>query len=180
MTTLDVGLVILRLGIGLTIAAHGYGKFFLGGRLLGTGRWFDSMGMRPGAVHARLAAVAEVGAGLAFAVGALTSWAAAGIVALMLVAGWTVHRDNGFFIVGNGWEYNFILAMAAISVAMLGAGTISVDWLVLGHNAFDGWGGFLIAGGLGVGAGVGQLLAFYRPAKRKLLYDTTLGFRDCR
>ena len=44
----DFGLLVLRLAIGLTIAMHGYNKFFGGGRLPGTARWFESMGVRPG------------------------------------------------------------------------------------------------------------------------------------
>ena len=55
--------------------------------------------MKPGKVHALLAASTEVGAGLLLAAGLLTPLAAGAIVALMIVAGWTVHRDKGFFIV---------------------------------------------------------------------------------
>ncbi|MEZ5166082.1 MAG: DoxX family protein [Acidimicrobiales bacterium] len=49
---LSLGLLVLRVATGVTLAAHGYGKFFRGGRIAGTARWFDSMGMRPGKVHA--------------------------------------------------------------------------------------------------------------------------------
>ena len=57
---LSIGLLILRVAAGVTIAAHGYGKFFQGGRIPGTAGWFDSMGMKPGKVHAVLAATTEV------------------------------------------------------------------------------------------------------------------------
>ena len=43
---IDLALTILRVSLGLTLAAHGYNKFFKGGKIEGTGRWFDSMGMR--------------------------------------------------------------------------------------------------------------------------------------
>ena len=99
MIAFSVGLLILRLVLGLTMAAHGYNKFFGPGGIAGTAGWFDSMGMRPGKFHARLAAGTELGAGLGLAVGLLTPVCAAGFVALMLVAAWTVHRRNGFFIV---------------------------------------------------------------------------------
>ena len=50
---LYAGLLLLRVVLGLTVAAHGYNKFFGGGKLAGTARWFDSMGMRPnGTIHA--------------------------------------------------------------------------------------------------------------------------------
>jgi putative oxidoreductase len=165
-TSVDAGLLIIRLAVGLTMAAHGYAKIFRGGRLPGTARWFDSIGMRPGRLHAPLAALTEIGGGVALAAGLLTPLAAAAIVAVMLVAGWTVHRGRGFFIVGNGWEYNFILAIAAVAVAVAGAGTLSLDAAV-GLGALGrGWPGLLIAGAGGLGAGAGQLALYFRPPTR--------------
>jgi putative oxidoreductase len=163
-TSADVGLLVLRLAVGLTLAAHGYAKVFRGGRLAGTARWFDSIGMRPGKLHAPLAAVTEIGGGVLLACGLATPLAAAAIVAVMLVAAWTVHRENGFFIVGNGWEYNFILAVVATGIAVAGPGSLSLDAAIgvgtLGH----GWPALLIAAGVGLGGGAGQLIAFFRPA----------------
>ena len=97
------------------MAAHGYNKFFGKGGLTGTAGWFDSMGMKPGMFHARIAATTEMAAGIGLAVGLLTPIPAAGFVALMLVAAWTVHRPNGFFIVKEGWEYNLMLAASAVA-----------------------------------------------------------------
>ncbi len=114
MSAYDVGLLILRVVLGLTLAAHGYNKFFGPGGLTGTAGWFDSMGMKPGMFHARIAATTEMSAGIGLAVGLLTPIPAAGFVALMFVAAWTVHRPNGFFIVKEGWEYNLVLATAAV------------------------------------------------------------------
>ena len=163
MTVYDVGLLILRLVLGLTLAAHGFNKFFGGGRIPGTARWFESIGMKPGKFHATVAATTEVSAGLGLAAGLLTPIPAAGFVSLMLVAAWTVHRANGFFIVKEGWEYNLVLAASAVVVATLGAGTLSLDWLIFGKNWYDGWPGLLISVGLGLAGAVGQLLIFYRP-----------------
>lgn len=145
------------------MAAHGYAKVFQGGKLDGTAGWFDSIGMKPGKVHARLAAGTEILAGLGLAVGLLTSFSAAGFVALMIVAGWVVHRDNGFFIVKSGWEYNFILAVAAVGFAMLGPGEWSLDDAFGIADDMDQWTGLVIAGAGGVAAGIGQLALFYRP-----------------
>ncbi len=161
--SIDTALLIARLSLGLTIAAHGYGKFFRGGKIAGTANWFNSMGMKPGKVHALLAACTEVGSGLLLATGLLTSFAAAGMVALMLVAGYTVHRKNGFFIVASGWEYNFILAIMAVCVAMLGAGRFSIDHLLNIIDDLAGWRGLAISAGVGIIGGVGQLVLFYRP-----------------
>jgi putative oxidoreductase len=159
----DTGLLILRLCLGLTLAAHGFNKFFAGGRIPGTARWFESIGMKPGGLHARIAATCEIAAGLGLAAGLLTPIPAAGFVALMLVAAWTVHRPNGFFIVKEGWEYNLVLAVGAVAIATIGAGRFSIDWVLFGHNWCDGWAGLALSVGLGLVGGVGQLLIFYRP-----------------
>src|SRR5690606_15414641 len=135
MEAYDFGLLILRVVLGLTMAAHGYNKFFGGGRIPGTAGWFESIGMKPGMLHARIAATAEIAAGLGLAVGLLTPVPAAGFVALMLVAAWTVHRKNGFFIVKEGWEYNLVLAAAAVSVGATGAGKYSLDHLLFSGAA---------------------------------------------
>jgi len=163
MTAYYVGLLILRLVLGLTLAAHGFNKYFGGGRIPGTARWFESIGMKYGTFQAVVAASTEISAGLGLAAGLLTPIPAAGFVALMFVASWTVHRPNGFFIVKEGWEYCMVLAVSAVAVATLGPGQYSLDWLIFGHNWRNGWHGLLISLLLGLGGAVGQLLLFYRP-----------------
>lgn len=158
---LNLALLVLRVFFGVGLAAHGYNKVFGGGGLAGTGRWFGSIGMKWPSLQARMAAGTEIGAGLLFAAGLLTPLAAAGMIALMVVAGWVVHRPNGFFIVKEGWEYVASIALVAWSVATIGPGRFSLD------NAFDiessGWTGALVAGVVGVGAAVAQLAVCYRP-----------------
>jgi putative oxidoreductase len=167
MTAYDVGVLILRVVLGLTMAAHGYNKFFGPGGLKGTAGWFDSMGMKPGMFHARIAATTEMSAGIGLALGLLTPVPAAGFVALMLVAAWTVHRANGFFIVKEGWEYNLVLAASAVAVATIGAGKLSLDYALFGttslYDVLHGWSGLAISLGLGLAGGIGQLAIFYRP-----------------
>ncbi len=163
----DTALLILRVCLGLTMAAHGYNKFFGKGGLKGTAGWFDSMGMKPGMFHARVAATTEMAAGLGLAVGLLTPIPAAGFVALMFVAAWTVHKANGFFIVKEGWEYNLVLAASAVGIATIGAGKLSLDYVLFGttglYELLHGWWGLLISAGLGLAGGIGQLVIFYRP-----------------
>ncbi|BBX45984.1 DoxX family protein [Mycobacterium cookii] len=168
MTAYDVGLLILRLVLGLTLAAHGFNKFFGGGRIPGTAGWFESIGMKHGKFQAVVAASTEISAGLGLAAGLLTPITAAGFVALMLVAAWTVHRKNGFFIVKEGWEYNLILAAAAVAVATTGPGQYSLDWLIFGHNWHDGWHGLFGSLLLGLGGALGQLVLFYRPPAKQV------------
>jgi putative oxidoreductase len=171
VTATDFALLLIRVVLGLTMAAHGYNKFFGKGGLAGTAGWFDSMGMKPGMFHARIAATTEMSAGIGLAIGLLTPIPAAGFVALMFVAAWTVHRKNGFFIVKEGWEYNLILAAAAVAVAGLGAGRLSLDYALfrnLGvYDFLGGWNGLVIAVVLGLAGGIGQLVIFYRPPAPK-------------
>lgn len=163
MDEYNAAMLILRVAFGLTMAAHGYAKVFKGGKLAGTARWFDSIGMKPGALHARLAAGTEIVTGIGLAIGLLTTFAAMGFVGVMFVAGYTVHRTKGFYINSEGWEYTFILAIAAVGIAMLGPGDWSFD-NVLGINTdLDGWLGLGLAAGGGIAAGVAQLATFYRP-----------------
>ena len=165
----DTAILLLRVVLGLTMAAHGYNKFFGGGRIPGTAGWFNSIGMKPGLFHARVAAGTEIAAGLGLALGLLTPVPAAGFVALMLVAAWTVHRHNGFFIVKEGWEYNLILAVAALAIAAIGPGKYSLDQALFGDSCklLSGWWGFAIALGLGLLGGIGQLAIFYRPPAKQ-------------
>ena len=159
----DVGLMMLRAALGMMIFVHGFNKAFRGGRIAGTGRWFQSMGMRPGKVHAALAASTEMGVGALLVVGLLTPVAAAGLIGLMVVAFWTVHRDKGFMITGEGWEYVALIAVMGLVCAMLGPGRISLDGALGIVDDLDGWTGLLIALLIGIGSGAAELLLFFRP-----------------
>ncbi len=157
----NLGLLILRVVVGPVFAFHGFAKIFRGGRLEGTAGWFDSMGMRPGHVHARFAAFGELATGTCLALGLLTSFAGLGLVALMSVAVWTVHKGKGLLVTKDGWEYNLVLATIGVTVATLGPGEWSLDD-VIGID-LNGTTGLLIALVGGVAAAAGLLATFYRP-----------------
>ncbi len=158
-------MIVFRVLFGLTFFTHGYAKQFQGGKIAGTAAWFDGMGMKPGKVHAQLASLTEMGAGLALAVGFMTPIASAAVIGVMVVAGYTVHR-GAFAVVKNGWEYNFVIGLAAAAIAGLGPGEWSIDHalgLTDELSAFTGLTGLGIALGVGLVAGVGQIAVFYRP-----------------
>lgn len=159
----DAVLLVFRVLFGLTFAAHGWAKMFSGGRIAGTAGWFDSIGMRPGKVHALAASLTEMGSGVAVALGLVTPLAAAAMIGVMVVAGWTVHRANGFFIVASGWEYTFVVGLMAFLVAGLGPGAWSLDEALGLTGSLSGFTGAGIALIVGVGAGIAQLALFYRP-----------------
>ena len=126
---MSTGLLVLRLVIGLVLAAHGAQKLFgwWGGYgIAGTGGWLASLGFRPGKTMAIVTGLAEVGGGLALAVGFLTPLAAAAVIGTMAVAAWT-HLSSGFWAANGGYEAAFINAGAAIALAFTGAGTYSID-----------------------------------------------------
>ena len=112
-----------------------------------------------------MAASTELCVGFLLSVGLFTTFASAGLIGLMVVAGWTVHRNNGFFIIKEGWEYIFVLAVVAMTIATLGPGKWSLDNAFDLASKLDGWAGFFTSLLLGVGAGLAQLFIFYRPKK---------------
>jgi putative oxidoreductase len=158
---LNWALLGLRLVVGPVFAFHGFAKIFRGGRLKGTAGWFHSMGMRPGDLHARFAAGGELATGFCVATGLLTPLAGLGLVGLMSVAFWTVHKGNGLLITKDGWEYNLILATIGAFLATVGPGKYSLDHAI----GFDvnGVAGLAIAVGGGIGMAVALLATFYRP-----------------
>lgn len=129
----DYGLLLIRVVLGVIMMGHGAQKLFgwFGGYgLKGTGGWMESLGMRPGVLMALMAGLAEFVGGLLFTLGLFTWVGALLIVGTMIVAIFTVHAKNGFWVTQNGMEYNLILIVIVIAVAMVGAGSISIDALL--------------------------------------------------
>ncbi|MBW3110698.1 MULTISPECIES: DoxX family protein [Bacillaceae] len=128
-----LGLLVIRLVVGLTFAAHGTQKLFgwFGGHgLEGTGGFFESIGIKPGRTMALLAGISEVAGGVLFAAGFLTPLAALLIIGTMIVAIVKVHGANGYWVTQNGTEYNVMLIVVALGVALIGAGSYSLDALL--------------------------------------------------
>ena len=165
---IDLALLAFRCAIGAVFLAHGINHLFRGGKLAGTARWFESLGMRPGRVHALLASLTEVGAGALLVVGLLTPLAGAGVIGTMLVAWITNHRGNGFFIFrpGEGWEYVMTLTFCGLALAVVGAGGWSLDHAI-GFEDPPGVSGLVTALAAGAG-GAGLLLATcWRPPPKE-------------
>src|SRR5258707_13610976 len=120
---MSVGLLIWRLVVGLTLAAHGAQKllgWFGGYGIAGTGQFLEQLGFRPGRLHAIQAGIVEVVGGLFLAVGLLTPAAAAAVGAGMLVAAVRVPPKGGFFLQGGGHEDTPVLGAAAPALALTG------------------------------------------------------------
>lgn len=164
-TQISIAAVVLRFAIGLTMFAHGWNHAFRAGRLPGTARWFESIGIRPGRLHALLATLTELGCAVLLIAGLLTPLAAAGVVGTMLVALISNHLKNGFFIFrpGEGYEYVLFITLTSIALGALGAGRVSLDNVLDVHLA--GWTGLAISAGAGAAGAAALLLTCWRPSR---------------
>ena len=127
------GALILRVPVGLILAAHGAQKLFgwFGGYgLEATGHWMASIGLVPGLLMAFLAGAAEFFGGLALALGLLTRPAALVNAVAMAVATFVVHLENGLFMSNNGYEYALVLLAASLALMIAGGGKLSVDRVI--------------------------------------------------
>jgi putative oxidoreductase len=129
----DLGLLIVRLIVGLAFAAHGAQKLFgwFGGYgPKGTGGWFDSIGIKPGVLAAVAVGIVEFFGGILFTAGLFTVVVTMLLAATMVVAIVKVHAKNGFWNTSNGYEFNLVLIAIFIAVALIGAGSYSLDALL--------------------------------------------------
>lgn len=123
----------LRLPISIIFMAHGSQKLFgwFGGYgLQGTGQWMASIGLEPGVLMAFLAGSGEFFGGLFILIGLLTRPAAAVLAFTMVVAILSTHISNGLFLSNGGYEFGLALLAASVSLAISGAGKLSVDSLL--------------------------------------------------
>lgn len=161
----DLALFVLRCAVGAVMLAHGLNHIYGGGKIEGTARWFESLGMRPGIVHAWLASITEVAGGVLLVLGLLTPFGGAAVVGVMLVAWITNHRTNGFFIFrpGEGWEYVMTLTVAGLALAVVGPGRWSLDEVLDLRDDLVGTTGLLVAVLAGAGGAATLLATAWRP-----------------
>ena len=159
MAGTDVARLLLRAAVGGTMIAHGVRH---GRTLEGTGRWFGSIGFRQPKMQAVTSAVVEIGAGAALVAGAATPLAASAVVGTLAVAARSVHVDNGFFVINEGWEFVMNLSVASVALAGLGAGPLSVDRALGLEPRLSGSRAAALAAGLGLAGAAAQLATFGR------------------
>ena len=160
---INIAALLLRVILGITMIAHGYNHIWGGGKITGTAGWFESMGLKPGPLHAWLASLTELGAGVMLIAGFLNPLGAAGVVGVMVVALIINHFKNGFFIFrpGEGYEYVLNLTIAALALGALGPGAWSADKYLKIHLA--GVKGLAITAVAGIGGALLLLAIFWRP-----------------
>jgi putative oxidoreductase len=129
----DLGLLLIRLIVGLSMAAHGSQKLFgwFGGYgISGTGGFLESIGIKPGKLMAALAGLGEFASGLLLAAGLFTPYAGVLLALIMLVAALKVHVAKGFFAQNGGYELTLLYATAGVGLALIGPGSYTLLSLV--------------------------------------------------
>lgn len=128
----DLGLLILRLTVGLFMAGHGSQKlfgWFKGPGLQGTHGFMEQLGMRPGKIWGTMAAVGEFSGGTLTALGFLNPLGPLNIAAAMTVASRRVHWKLPLWAGQGGAELPMTNIAAALAIAMAGPGRYSLDRL---------------------------------------------------
>jgi putative oxidoreductase len=124
------GIALLRAVVGALFIGHGLQKlagWFGGHGLEATAQGFESMGLRPGKVHATAAGAAETAGGALLLTGAATPLAAGMLTGTMTVAIHKVHGPKGVWNTQGGFEYNVVLMAALFAITAAGPGTLAVD-----------------------------------------------------
>lgn len=153
---MQLGRTLLRLSLGGFFLGHGAQKLlglFGGHGLDGTGQFFESLGLRPGKTHAIAAGAAEAGGGALMVAGVATPLAASAITATMLTAINRVHLKNGPWATDNGYEYQVVLIAAAITLAEVGPGKLSLEGKLGTKMYGPAWALLALLGGVAGAAG---------------------------
>lgn len=131
---MDTALLILRIVVGLYVAAHGAQKLFgwFGGPgLKGTEGFLGGMlGFRPARLWAPAVAVAETGGGLLMVLGFLNPLGPIGVSTSMVTATVVVHWSKGPWGSEGGYEQTLTNLAVAAAIAVAGAGRYSLDGLL--------------------------------------------------
>ena len=166
LQTLSLGLLLVRVVVGVIMAGHGAQKLFgwFGGYgVRKTGEFFVQLGFQPGTAFAAAASISEIVSGLLVTFGFLGPVGPALMIAVMIVAAITVHWRHGLFAQSNGIELPLLYTAAAFGLALTGYGQYSLDNAlgIAGHlPTSDTW----IALALGIVGGFANLALRRRPA----------------
>jgi putative oxidoreductase len=165
-SAVNLALLVARVWIGVVMFVHGWRHVKALQSGPGMANWLESLGLKPGPLHAQLLTWTEVAVGPALALGLLTPFAYGGVASLMLVAFMTNHRDKGFFITARpteGWEYVATLAILSLSLGTLGPGRWSLDRALDLSFPFEPDKALLITAVVGIGGTAAYLATFWRP-----------------
>jgi len=126
---MDAALLVLRVTIGLLVAAHGAQKLFgwFGGGGLGeTSKFMASLGFRRAFGWTVIGALAEFAGGLLLALGLFSPLGSLGVGAAMAIAVTRIHWPK-LWAQQHGFEYALVLLAVAVAVGLTGPGAYSLD-----------------------------------------------------
>lgn len=127
---INLALLVLRATTGSLLVGHGAQKLFgaFGGPgPEGTARTFESMGLKPGGLWARLGGAAELGGGALMALGLLGPLGPLAVVSAMTMATLKAHRGKPIWATSGGAELPVTNIAIALAVALAGPGRYSLD-----------------------------------------------------
>jgi putative oxidoreductase len=156
---MDLGLLVLHVVVGLLLFGHGAQKLWgwFGGRGVdGAGAFMETLGLRPGRLHAILGGLGEVVGGGLIALGLLTPLGSALVIGVMVTATITAHWSNGLWAQNGGFEYPLTNIVIAFALAAVGTGDVSLDAALDLDLAGTGWA--LAALGAGLVGGIGAVV----------------------
>lgn len=110
----DLGLLLVRVGLGLVFIAHGWAKI---DGMDGTIGFFASIGLS--AFWAYLVAYVEFIGGIAMLVGLFTNWAGMLLAVVMIVAIVMLKLSKGFV---GGYEFDLVLFLSSLAIVIAGPG----------------------------------------------------------
>jgi putative oxidoreductase len=169
-TTNDLAFLVLRVIVGLIMAAHGAQKlfgWFGGGGFKNTSASFEKQGFKPVWLWMGLACLGEFGGGLSLAAGLLTPFGAAGIFGAMLMAIFKTNWKNGFFISKGGYEYNILILVVSVFFGLGGPGAYSLDTVLgIDLHIVRLFVGLAVAAAVVVGAGILTSKPASKPASK--------------
>ncbi len=128
-TYINFGILVLRLGLGMSMAYHGYLKFLSGAAgLYKVGAMLGALGL-PGYFEffGAMAAICEFLGGILVVFGLFTRLGAF-LLAGVLFTATILHLDAVFF----SWDYPSQMAFAALAIFFMGGGRYSIDHSLFG------------------------------------------------
>lgn len=124
----DLGLTVLRIGLGIVFLMHGWQKLFQMG-IPGVSGFFDTVGIPAPMLVASAIIALELIGGAALLIGLFTRWVALAFAAEMLVAALLVHLPGGFFA-PDGIEMVLLPLAGSIALALAGPGAYALGRII--------------------------------------------------
>jgi putative oxidoreductase len=129
----DLGILLLRVGIGIVGIFHGSQKLFgiwEGHGISGFAGYLEKLNVPLPVLNAWLAALAEFGGGILILLGFMIRPVAIPFAITMIVA-WVLGHNASFLKENGGSDFPFMLALASLALIFTGPGKYSLQALLM-------------------------------------------------